>query len=444
MAEQEQVFVKCAWRLMPLMMLLYFINIIDRVNVGFAALTMNRDLGFSPEVYGFGAGAFFLGYALFQVPANAILERVGARRWIFSILLAWGALSAANASVSGATGFYSVRVLLGLVEAGFFPGMILYMTYWFTKSYRARLVAMFMAANPIANIVGAPLSSLILGLNGVLGLAGWQWLFLLEGAPAILLAFVVLKYLPDGPRDAAWLDDGERERIATRLAGDDTAEHRDLWVALRDPRVYALGIVYFGYSMAFYGVGLWLPQIVQGMGVANLAIGFVIAPAYGVAVIAMILWGRSSDKRNERIWHVALPALMMMAAFLTASLVAIQSCHFSCALAGAGGLHGVAGTVLGAAIRISGRRRRGGRHCAHQHHGYGGGRVCRTVHHRPFAPGHRRLCRRHGGAVDRAVADGRYRACHGTHPHSQKSRLRFCAYPASPMRPVRIRTAIRR
>jgi ACS family tartrate transporter-like MFS transporter len=320
MVEQEQVFVKCAWRLIPLMMLLYFINIVDRVNVGFAALTMNHDLGFSPGVFGFGAGAFFLGYALFQVPANAILERVGARRWIFSILLAWGALSAANASVSGASGFYAVRILLGLVEAGFFPGMILYMTYWFTKSYRARLVAMFMAANPIANIVGAPLSSLILGMNGVLGLAGWQWLFLIEGAPAILLAFVVLKFLPDGPKDATWLDDGERKLITARLASDDTAEHRDLWTALRDPRVYALGIVYFGYSMSFYGVGLWLPQIVQGMGVSNLAIGFVIAPAYIAAVIAMIFWGRSSDKRNERVWHVALPAFMMIAAFLTASL----------------------------------------------------------------------------------------------------------------------------
>jgi ACS family tartrate transporter-like MFS transporter len=321
MAKQEQVFVKCAWRLIPLMMLLYFANIIDRVNVGFAALTMNKALGFGPAVYGFGAGAFFLGYAIFQVPANAILDRVGARRWIFCILLCWGALSAANAAITTSTGFYTVRILLGLVEAGFFPGMILYMTYWFTKAYRARLVALFMAANPLANIVGAPLSSLILGMNGVLGLAGWQWLFLLEGVPAILLAFAVLKFLPDKPKDAPWLSENEKALIATGLANDDTAEQRDFWPALRDARVYALGIVYFGYSMAFYGVGLWLPQIVQGMGVSNLATGFVIAPSYIAAVIAMIFWGRSSDKRNERIWHVALPALMMVAAFLVASLV---------------------------------------------------------------------------------------------------------------------------
>jgi len=319
MAEQEQVFVKCAWRLIPLIMLLYFANITDRVNVGFAALTMNKDLGFSPSVYGFGAGAFFLGYALFQVPANAILERVGARRWIFSILLGWGALSAANSLVTNAPQFYAVRVALGLVEAGFFPGMILYLTYWFPKAYRARLVALFMAALPLANIIGAPLSSAILGLNGAWGFAGWQWLFLLEGAPTMLLAFLVLRFLPDRPQSAPWLNDDEKAIIATRLANDDTSEQKRFWPALRDIRVYALGVVYFGYSISFYGVGLWLPQIVQGMGVSNLATGFVIAPSYLVALIAMITWGRSSDARGERIWHVALPALMMMASLLVAS-----------------------------------------------------------------------------------------------------------------------------
>ena len=320
MADQEPVFLKCAWRLLPLMMLLYFFNITDRVNVGFAALTMNHDLGFSPAVYGFGASAFFLGYALFQVPANAILERVGARRWIFLILLVWGVLSASNATVHNASQFYTVRILLGIVEAGFFPGMILYLTYWFTKSFRGRLVALFMAAVPLANMVGAPISSLILGLSGLGGLAGWQWLFVLEGIPTILLAFVVLKVLPDKPGDAPWLNDEERGIIAARLKSDDTSEHRSFWPALRDPRVYALGVVYFGYSIAFYGVGLWMPLIVQGMGISNLMTGFVIAPAYFVALVAMILWGRSSDKRGERVWHVALPALMMMTAFLIGSM----------------------------------------------------------------------------------------------------------------------------
>ena len=319
MSGQDQVFIKCAWRLIPLIMLLYFANITDRVNVGFAALTMNKDLGFSASVYGFGAGAFFLGYALFQIPANAILERVGARRWIFSILLVWGALSAANSLVTNAPQFYAVRIALGLVEAGFFPGMILYLTYWFTKAYRARLIALFMAALPLANIIGAPLSSAILGLNGLLGLAGWQWLFLIEGAPTMLLAFLVLRFLPDKPHAAPWLNDEEKMIIATSLASDDTSEQKHFWPALRDPRVHALGVVYFGYSISFYGVGLWLPQIVQGMGVSNLATGFVIAPAYLVALIAMIAWGRSSDARGERVWHVALPALMMMISLLVAS-----------------------------------------------------------------------------------------------------------------------------
>ncbi len=321
MAEQEQVFVKCARRLVPLMMLLYFVNIIDRVNVGFAALTMNRDLGFSPSVYGLGAGVFFLGYSLFQVPGNAILERVGARRWIFLILLAWGALSAANASIESPRGLYTVRIFLGLVEAGFFPGMVLYTTYWFTKAYRARVVAVFMVALPLANVVGGPLSSLILGMNGVLGLAGWRWLFLLEGAPAILLAFVALRFLPDKPAHAPWLNREERAIIAARLAAEDTSDKRGFWPALADIRVWALGIVYFGYSAGLYGVSLWLPQIVQGMGLSTLATGFAVAPPYIAGIIAMVLWSRSSDKSGERIWHVASAALLMVFGLAVASLI---------------------------------------------------------------------------------------------------------------------------
>ena len=317
----DQVFVKCAWRLVPLMALLYFVNIMYRVNVGFAALTMNHDLSFTPAVYGFGAGVFFLGYALFQVPANLILERVGARRWMALLLLLWGGISASNAAVSSAAGFYTVRITLGLVEAGFYPGMILYFTYWFPRAWRARLVAFFMAALPLANIVGGPLSSLILGMNGMLGLAGWQWLFLIEAAPAILLALVVLKLLPDGPARAHWLSPEEKTVIAAGLQSDATARHVTFWPAFADPRVYALAIVYFGYAVGNYGVGLWLPQIVQGMGVSNLATGFVVAIPYIVSVLAMIVWGRSSDKSGERIWHVALPAALMAASLLTASLV---------------------------------------------------------------------------------------------------------------------------
>jgi len=320
MIPPDQVFAKCAWRLVPLMTLLYFCNIMDRVNVGFASLTMNHDLGFNPAVYGLGAGVFFLGYALFQVPANMILEKVGAKRWIFLILLAWGLLSASNALVTGPHSFYAVRVLLGLVEAGFYPGMILYMTYWFTRPYRGRLVAVFMAALPAANIVGGPFSSLILGMNGYHGLAGWQWLFLIEGAPAVLLAFAVLMFLPDNPGKAPWLNQDEKAIITRELAAEDTSQHRDFWAALMDIKVLGLGIVYFGYSVGLYGVGLWLPQIVKSMGVSNLENGFVVALPYIAGAIAMIWWARHSDRTGERIWHVAWPAMLMVVSLVVASL----------------------------------------------------------------------------------------------------------------------------
>jgi ACS family tartrate transporter-like MFS transporter len=313
------LFGKCARRLIPFIFLLYLVNFIDRVNVGFAALTMNRDLNFEPAVYGFGAGIFFAGYSLFQVPANLILERVGARRWIFCILLVWGAISASNAFVQSPESFYAMRILLGIAEAGFFPGMVLYLTYWFPKAYRARFVALFMVAIPFANIVGAPLSSLLLGLDGVGGLHGWQWMFLIEGAPACLLGFVVLAYLPSGPKDAPWLNDEERRQIAARLATDDTAQHQKFLPALLDIRVTALGIVYLGYATAYYGVQLWLPQIVQAMGFSNIATGFMVALPFIAAMIAMVLWGQSSDRSGERIWHVALPLLVAMAGLLVAS-----------------------------------------------------------------------------------------------------------------------------
>src|SRR3954469_10725173 len=207
---ENRVFDKCAWRLIPFIFVLYLINFVDRVNVGFAALTMNADLNFSPAVYGFGGGVFFLGYSLFQIPANLILERVGARRWIFLILLVWGAVSASNALVTTPAQFYLVRILLGIAEAGFFPGMVLYLTYWFPKSYRARLIAQFMLAIPFANMVGGPVSGLILGMDGVSGLHGWQWLFLLEGLPACFIAFAVLAFLPSSPKEAAWLTAEEK------------------------------------------------------------------------------------------------------------------------------------------------------------------------------------------------------------------------------------------
>jgi ACS family tartrate transporter-like MFS transporter len=320
----DKLFIKCAWRLIPFMTLLYVVNFLDRVNVGFAALTMNKDLGFSPATFGFGAGVFFVGYALFQVPANVVLERMGARRWIFSIMVVWGALSASNAFVQSAGGFYILRFALGAVEAGFVPGVFFYLTLWFPPAYRARFIASFMAAAPISAIVGGPLSGAILGMDGVLSLRGWQWLFLIEGLPACVLAFAVLKFLPDGPASAGWLVPEEKAMIARRIVAENPVEHRNLWRALRDPRVIALGFVNFGVLAGANGVSLWLPQIVQQMGFSNLATGFIVALPSLASTIVMILWGCLSDARRERVWHVAIPALVAASSFLVGSLTQID------------------------------------------------------------------------------------------------------------------------
>jgi ACS family tartrate transporter-like MFS transporter len=320
MNRSEQVFVKCAWRLIPFMMLLYLLNFLDRVNVGFAALTMNSDRSFTPEVYGFGAGILFFSYAFFQLPANLILEKLGARRWVFCMLAAWGTISAANALIQGPTSFYVLRFLLGVAEAGFFPGMIYYLTLWFPQAYRARFTAIFITAQPFSFIIGAPLSSLILEMDGVLGLHGWQWLFLIEGAPAALLSFAVLKWLPDGPSDAPWLTNEERAIIARRLDAEDSGKGRDFLTALRDPRVWIVGLVGLGQNCAAYGVGLWLPQIVQAMGFSTRATGFIVALPFIGVMVAMVLWGGSSDRRGERVWHVAVPFLLAAMGLFVAAL----------------------------------------------------------------------------------------------------------------------------
>ena len=322
---EQQVFTKCAWRLIPFMMLLYVVNYLDRVNVGFAALTMNKDLDFSPAIYGFGAGLFFLGYLLFQVPMSVALERAGARRSIFCILMIWGAISASTALVRGAIDFYALRFMLGAAEAGFFPVMIVYLTYWFPRSYRGRFTAVFMSAIPLASIVGGPLSGFILGMQGMAGLAGWQWMFLIEGLPACILGVAVLVFLPNDPAHAAWLTAEEKAMIATRAATEDRMSQRQVWLALRDPRVLALGLVNVALLFSQQGTQLWLPQIVQGLGFSNLAVGFIVALPYLASLPVMVLWGRSSDLRDERVWHVALPALFAAAGFAAASLAPSES-----------------------------------------------------------------------------------------------------------------------
>lgn len=317
---EDKLFLKCAWRLMPFMMLLYLVNYIDRVNVGFAALTMNQALGFSPSIFGYGAGAFFISYALFQMPANAILTKIGARRWIFAIVLAWGAISASSALVADPMSFYAQRFLLGLAEAGFFPGMIFYLVLWFPSEHRGRLIALFMSAAPLSFIVGGPLSSLILQMDGTFGLAGWQWLFVMEGIPACLLALLVPILLSDNPQSANWLTQDEKTEIARRLSKDNGAQdENEFWQVLLNPTVLALGIANFGYAAGHYGAQLWLPQIVQGMGYSTLATGFVTAIPFALAMAAMIYWGKASDAKGERFFHAALAIGLAAAGFIVAS-----------------------------------------------------------------------------------------------------------------------------
>jgi MFS transporter, ACS family, tartrate transporter len=309
---------KVAWRLIPFLVALYFVAFLDRVNVGFAALTMNADLGFSPAVFGLGAGIFFLGYTLFEVPSNVILARVGARIWIARIMITWGLLSAGTALVSGPTSFYVVRFLLGVAEAGFFPGIIYFLTCWFPAEYRARIVAAFMIALPLSSVIGAPVSTSLLALDWA-GLAGWQWMFILEGIPAVLLGFAVLAWMTDAPEQAAWLTSAEKRWLADTLADERAAQesvHRyTLAGALTDGRIWALGLVYFGIVAGLYALGFWLPQILKGLGsLTNLQVGFLATIPYALSAIAMTLWGAHSDRARERRWHIALPAFIGAAA----------------------------------------------------------------------------------------------------------------------------------
>jgi len=318
--QQEQVFAKCAGRLIPFLMLLYFFNYLDRVNVGFAALTMNRDLGFSPSVYGLAASIFFVSYALFQVPATMFLERIGARVAVAIIMAAWGTVSAATALVNQPTTFYAARFLLGVAEAAFFPGIILYLTFWFPRAYRARFTAIFMTAIPLSSTFGAPISGLILGLDGAGGLRGWQWLFLIEGLPVLVLALAVLKFLPDGPAEATFLSEAEKQTIARRLAAERPAAPASPWPGLYDPRVLLLGLAGTGVNAAIFGNQLWLPQIVKSLGYSNLTTGFMVSLPYLLGIPIMLLVARSSDRRGERIWHTAIPLMVTAAGFTVAAM----------------------------------------------------------------------------------------------------------------------------
>jgi len=320
---EKRTIAKVSARLILFLVVCYFVAYLDRVNVGFAALTMNKDLGLSATAFGFGSGIFFIAYFIFEVPSNLFLERFGARRWIARIMITWGVLSGAMAfipSISAATGisneytFYGVRVLLGAAEAGFFPGIIFYLTLWFPGAYRGRIIGMFMAAIPLSSVIGSPISGALLGMDGMMGLAGWQWLYIVEAVPALILAVAVLNYLTDRPAEAQWLQADERSWLAGTLAAENAQRHaaRGMSVgeALLNPHVLALSVVYFGAVACNYGVGFFLPTIVKGFGLSNFMTGVVTAIPYVVGSVAMVWYARRSDEKMERKGHAAVALLI--------------------------------------------------------------------------------------------------------------------------------------
>jgi MFS transporter, ACS family, tartrate transporter len=354
----QKVSRKIARRLIPFLILCLFIAYLDRVNVGVAALTMNKELGLTAEMFGFGVGIFFFGYFIFEVPSNLILERVGARRWIARIMISWGLISASFAFVpsisamfqslgfsffDNAHTFYLMRFIFGAAEAGFGPGIILYLTYWFTAHERARWVGVLIAALPLSLVIGGPISGLILDtFDGLIGLSGWQWLFIIEGVPSVFVGLWVLSYLTDKPKEAAWLEPDERIALQARL--DDERKSREairkytLGEALTNPRVLGLSLVYFGIGSGNYGLTYWLPQIVKGVATdigldkatgipINSLTSYLVAVPFAFTTVAMIFWTRHSDATQERVWHVAGPAIvcglsLIAAAYLSSPVLA--------------------------------------------------------------------------------------------------------------------------
>jgi len=313
-AFEDLTYKKVAWRIMPLLMICYIVAYLDRVNVGFAKLQMLSDLGFSEAVYGFGAGIFFFGYFIFEVPSNIILHRVGARVWIARIMVTWAVVSGACMFVSTPTSFYVMRFLLGLAEAGFFPGIILYLTYWFPSARRSKIVSIFMAAIPLAGLIGGPLSGWVMeSVAGVSGLKGWQWMFVLEAIPAVVLAIVVFFYLDDSIKSAKWLSAEEKNLLADKIAEDqrEKIDHGSFGAVIKDGRLWLAVVVYFCIVMGQYSLTFYLPTLIKTAGIKGiLNIGLFTAIPYGTAVVSMIWFGLRSDKKRERRWHLVIPMYM--------------------------------------------------------------------------------------------------------------------------------------
>ena len=311
---EDSVYRKVTWRIIPFLMLCYIVAYLDRVNVGFAKLQMLSDLKFSDTVFGLGAGVFFLGYFLFEVPSNVILHKVGARVWIARIMITWALISGAFMFVTTPLTFYVMRFLLGLAEAGFFPGIILYLTYWYPAQRRARMVCTFMTAIPLAGVIGGPLSGWIMeSFAGVHGYTGWQWMFVLEAVPAVIMGLGVLVYLDDGIRSAKWLSEDEKRVLESHIENESKTKvaHPSLRSMFADPKVWVMALIYFCCVMGQYGLTFWMPTLIKTAGIKGvLNIGLFTAIPYTAAVITMLLLGRSSDKRGERRWHLVIPMLL--------------------------------------------------------------------------------------------------------------------------------------
>jgi ACS family tartrate transporter-like MFS transporter len=350
---EQQTMKSVLKRVVPLLIVCYIVSYLDRVNVGFAALTMNRDLGFSAAVYGLGAGIFFLTYFCFEVPSNLLLHRFGARRWIARIMFTWGLLSGAMGfipQIAASTGFsteavfYTIRLLLGAAEAGFFPGVIYYLTLWFPSTYRARVIGYFMTALPLASVIGAPLSGWLLGIGKEGSFAGWQLMFIIEAIPALLLAVVVLKRLTDHPDQATWLTGEQRNWLTTRLANEEQAQQHlpklSVWQTLRHPMVLLLGLVYFSVVYMNYTLGFFLPTIIRDFGLTPLQTGFLAAIPATVGALSMVFWGRRSDHRQERKWHLVFALGVGGVCFALAALSGTPTLIVVCFSVAAFGIYG--------------------------------------------------------------------------------------------------------
>ena len=320
---ERRVFAKIGWRLMPILIVSYIFNYLDRNNVGFAGLTMNQAIGLTATQFGFGAGVFFVGYCLFEIPSNLALYRVGARVWLSRIMISWGLMSAATSFAVGPNSFYVLRLLLGVAEAGFFPGVAFYLGTWFPSQYRTRMIAWFMVAIPVSSVIGGPISGWLLGLDGMGGLAGWQWMFLLEGLPVVFVGLSLLWLLADRPEDVSWLNDEERRIVRERLAAERRPrEVRRFALAIRDVRVILLALVQFGFLVGSYAIGIFLPLILREGKLTDLEIGFVSSGCYVVAVIGMILWAGHVDRGASKVVNLSLACATSACGFLGAILFA--------------------------------------------------------------------------------------------------------------------------